>query len=504
MKSQDPEIHWFVAVMVYQSYALLIAFGHMRDILGSLFGFSRYAGVKRKEKQLASLLKPTETFFTRRLYHRIQDCWNRPIASNPGGHIDVMERSTTDNNFSLQTTGKSTRCLNLGSYNYLGFADDWHTTCKNNVMHTLYEYPVSTCASRHEYGNLGIHNDLEKTIAKFLNMESAVVYTMGYNTNTTTIPVICTPGTLLVSDTLNHTSIVNGARASPALVRVFKHNDPTSLEDVLREAIVNGQPRFNRPWKKIIVLVEGIYSMEGAICNLKEIVKVCKKYKAFLYVDEAHSIGALGKTGRGVCEYEGVDSKDIDLLMGTFTKSFGGMGGYIAGSKELIRYIKESSAGFLHHNAMSPVVCQQIITSLNIISGVDGTNIGKTKLKRLQENSNFFRKEMEKIGMHVYGDYNSPIIPCLIYFPAKVAAFSRECLRRRLAVVVVGFPATSVVLSRVRFCISAGHTIEDLAYAVAQIDDVASILCLKYSSNFLGSPTVFPQRHERRLVDDEE
>ena len=95
MKSQDPEIHWFVAVMVYQSYALLIAFGHMRDILGSLFGFSRYAGVKRKEKQLASLLKPTETFFTRRLYHRIQDCWNRPIASNPGGAPVVIDLATT-------------------------------------------------------------------------------------------------------------------------------------------------------------------------------------------------------------------------------------------------------------------------------------------------------------------------------------------------------------------------------------------------------------------------
>ena len=503
---EDPEIHWFVAVMVYQSYALLIAFGHMRDIIGTFFGFSRYAGKTKKEKRLACLLKSTETFYTRRLYHRIQDCWNRPIASNPGGYIEVMERSTEDNNFSLQTTGKTTRCLNLGSYNYLGFADDWKTTCRDNVMLTLREYPMSACASRCEYGNLRVHEAVENTIAKFLKKEAAIVYNMGYNTNTTTIPVICTPGTLLVSDTLNHTSIVNGARASPALVRVFKHNDPASLEDVLRESIVNGQPRFNRPWKKIIVLVEGIYSMEGAICNLKEIVKVCKKYKTYLYVDEAHSIGALGRTGRGVCEYEGVNPEDVDLLMGTFTKSFGGMGGYIAGSKKLINYIKETSAGFLHHNAMSPVVCQQIISSLNIISGKDGTSLGRTKLNRLRENSNYFRREMEKIGMHVYGDYDSPIIPCMIYFPAKIAAFSRECLRRKLAVVVVGFPATSVVLSRVRFCISAGHSIEDLSYAVAQIDDIANIMCLKYSSNFLGRPLILSERRESELelIEDKE
>lgn len=487
---KDPEIQWFVAMMVYQSYALLIAFGHMRDILGSLFGFSRYSaqpGKNSKENnKKAVLLKPTETFYTRRLYHRIQDCWNRPISSNPGGHIDVMERTTTDNNYSLQTTGKSTRCLNLGSYNYLGFADDWQATCKNEVMEALWKYPVSMCASRHEFGTLEIHSKVEETIANFLGKESAVVYTMGYNTNTTTIPVICTPGTLLVSDTLNHTSIVNGSRASPALIRVFKHNDPTSLENVLREAIINGQPRFNRPWSKIIVLVEGIYSMEGAICNLKDIVKICKKYKAYIYVDEAHSIGALGNTGRGVCEYAGVDTDDIDLLMGTFTKSFGGMGGYVAGKKETIEYIKETSAGFLHHNSMSPVVCQQIITSLNIISGADGTDLGRQKLDNLRENSNFFRKEMEKIGMHVYGDYDSPIIPCMIYFPAKIAAFSRECLKRKLAVVVVGFPATSVVLSRVRFCISAGHTREDLTYAVKQIDEIATQLCLKYSANFVG------------------
>lgn len=192
--------------------------------------------------------------------------------------------------------------------------------------------------------------------------------------------------------------------------------------------------------------------MEGAICHLKEIVKICKRYKAYIYVDEAHSIGALGHTGRGVCEYAGVDPKDIDVLMGTFTKSFGGMGGYVAASKEIIEHMKNASAGFRYHNSMSPVVCQQIITALNIISGKDGTDIGRRKLDNLRENSNYFRTEMKKIGMHVYGDYDSPIIPCLIYFPAKIAAFSRECLKRGLAVVVVGFPATSVVLSRVRFC----------------------------------------------------
>ena len=227
--------------------------------------------------------------------------------------------------------------------------------------------------------------------------------------------------------------------------------------------------------------------MEGAICNLKDIVKVCKAHKAYIYVDEAHSIGALGKTGRGVLEHTGVSPNDIDIMMGTFTKSFGGMGGYIAASRRTIDYIKSCSAGTLNHTAMSPIVCEQCITSFRIIMGEDGTTIGRDKIQALADNSNFFRKEMMKMGLHVYGDFDSPIIPVMLYFPSKIAAFSRECLKRDLAVVVVGFPATSVILSRARFCISAGHTKEDLIEAVKKIDEVAQLLCLKYEKSFIGA-----------------
>jgi serine palmitoyltransferase len=172
--------------------------------------------------------------------------------------------------------------------------------------------------------------------------------------------------------------------------------------------------------------------------------------------------------------------------MGTFTKSFGAMGGYIAASKQIIDYLKSQSAGFLYHNSMSPVVCQQILTAFKVIMGEDGTDIGRQKISRLVENSNFFRSEMIRIGLHVYGDMDSPIIPVLIYYPGKIAAFSRECLKRGLAVVVVGFPATSVILSRVRFCISAGHTKEDLQKAVKIIEEVSDILCLRYNNHYLG------------------
>lgn len=397
-----------------------------------------------------------------------------------------MERASKDNNCTMHVTGKTQRCLNLGSYNYLGFADDWRETCRQDVLRAVDEWPLSMCSSRMDFGSVSVHDELERTVARFLGKEAAILYTMGFGTNTSTIPALTGPETLIVSDTLNHTSIVNGARASPAFIRVFKHNDPEHLEDILREAISNGQPRHHRPWKKIIVMVEGIYSMEGSICKLKEIVRVCKLYKAYIYVDEAHSVGALGKTGRGVCEHAGVDPADIDILMGTFTKSFSGMGGYIAASREVIDYIKSISAGILYHNSMSPVVCQQILTAFQVIMGEDGTTVGDQKLHRLVENSNYFRSEMKKIGLHVYGDYDSPIIPVMVYFPAKLPAFSRECLKRGVAVVVVGFPATSVIMSRARFCISAGHTRADLDHAVRVIKEVSDLIFLKYGKNFLG------------------
>eukprot|EP00597_Dinobryon_sp_UTEXLB2267_P003994 CAMPEP_0170076094 /NCGR_PEP_ID=MMETSP0019_2-20121128/13120_1 /TAXON_ID=98059 /ORGANISM="Dinobryon sp., Strain UTEXLB2267" /LENGTH=345 /DNA_ID=CAMNT_0010287497 /DNA_START=458 /DNA_END=1495 /DNA_ORIENTATION=- len=343
------------------------------------------------------------------------------------------------------------------------------------------------CSSRLDFGSIDIHDKLEKLVAEFVGKEAAIVFTMGYGTNATTIPILMGQESLIISDSLNHTSIVNGARAAPCCIRVFRHNDPHHLEEVLREAIIKGQPRHHRAWKKILVMVEGIYSMEGGICNLKEIVQVCKKYKAYIYVDEAHSIGALGRTGRGVCEHTGVDPADIDILMGTFTKSFSGMGGYIAASSAIVAFIRSQAAGLLYHNSLSPVVCQQILAAFNVVSGRDGTTIGQQKIQRLVSNSNYFRSEMLRMGLHVYGDFDSPIVPVLLYYPCKIAAFSRECLKRGLAVVVVGFPATTVIYSRARFCISAGHTREDLDFAIKVIDEVANLLLLKYSRNSIGS-----------------
>ncbi|KAH8965070.1 hypothetical protein BDL97_04G099700 [Sphagnum fallax] len=482
MAMADPEpekeqelakIPYYVALTTYFAYGLLFVYGHFRDFFRSLMK------TEKSEKGYAPLCRDFEDFYTRRLYHRIQDCFNRPIASAPNRTIDVIERVSYDNNKTLFRTNNTRTCLNLGSYNYLGFAshDEY---CTPHVVEALEKFATSTCASQINGGYTVLHEELEQIIAKFVGKPAAMVYGMGFATNSTTIPVLVGKGGLIISDALNHSSIVAGSRGSTAKVAVFQHNTPSHLEQVLREAISEGQPRTHRAWKKIIVVVEGIYSMEGELCRLKEIVAVAKKYKAYIYLDEAHSIGAIGKTGRGICELQGVDPADIDVMMGTFTKSFGSCGGYIAASEDLVKYLRYTSPAHIYATAMSPPAVQQVISALKVILGEDNSDRGAKKLAQVRDNSNFFRDELRKMGCEVLGDEGSPVMPIMLYNPGKIPAFSRECLKRNVAVVTVAFPATPLLLSRARICISASHTREDLEQALQVISEVCDMCHLKY------------------------
>ena len=402
--SQQKKVHLeanipaFVAYTTYLAYATFIFVGHLRDLFAWIFQrgrFLRKAGVYPSDDQswYAPLLKSWEHFYTRRLYTRVQDAFNRPIGSNPGATIEVLERVSDDSQKSMKVLGSPDhldspaqiesyqssphhvvgpdgsarrRCINLGSYNYLGFADDWHATCADDVQGSLKNYGVSIASTRTELGTTHLHKQVEETVARFVGKPAALCFNMGFNTNATTIPALVGRGDLIISDALNHTSIVNGARSSYAAIRIFKHNDVQHLEEILKEAIVMGRPRTRRPWRKILVIVEGIYSMEGEYCDLRNVVRVCKQYGAYVYLDEAHSIGAMGPTGRGCAEYCEVDPKDIDIMMGTFTKSFGAMGGYICASKSIIAHLRKNCVGPFQHNAISPIVCQQVLTAFKV------------------------------------------------------------------------------------------------------------------------------------------
>jgi serine palmitoyltransferase len=421
-----------------------------------------------------------EDFYTRRMYYRIHDCWNRPISSAPGAWIDVMKRTPVDGQKPLELTGQTQHCLNLGSYNYLGFAaqDPYCTPRVEDALDTL---GWGGCGARADAATTPRHVELENAVASFLGKEAAITCGMGFATNSAFLPVLAGKGCLVISDALNHSSIVSGVRGSGAKVKVFDHNDPKALESLLRVSIAEGQPRTGRPWKKIIIIVEGIYSMEGELCKLKDIVAVKKKYKAYLYLDEAHSIGALGDGGRGVCEAAGVDTADVDIMMGTFTKSFGSCGGYIAGSKALIDYLRAECPANLYATAMSPPAVEMVLSALHVVSGQDGSNRGKTKIRGLKDNANYFRAKLLEQGYNVLGDWDSPVMPIMIFNPAKLPAASREMLRRGVAVVVVGFPATPLLTARMRVCISASHSREDLDFALEMFEELADVCALRYA-----------------------
>jgi len=489
---QDAEAQsFFTAITTYMGYIVLTVFGHIRDTFGKVTGITRFRDelIPRSSDE-APLVDPQgNLFYVRRLKFRIQDCFDRPIDGRPGAYIDVMDRSFAPNGKNLVINGKTSHCLNLGSYNYLGFADDWDNSCGKPVRDSLSKYGPSCMSAASDAGYMDIHDELERFVAHFVGKQSAVVFNMGYGTNSTAIPALVGKGSLIISDKLNHTSLVNGCRVAGGSTRAFEHNDMEELERVIRLALVEGQPTndgSHKHWAKIIIMVEGIYSMEGEVCKLKQVVEIAKRYKCYTYVDEAHSIGALGASGRGVCESTGVDPADIDVLMGTFTKSFGGMGGYIAGDESLIRKIRSRCMGVLCGSNLSPVVAQQVLTSFQIIAGLDGTTMGRDKLKQIKDNSNYFRNELKRIGCSVLGDEDSPVIPVMLFNPTKIPAFSRECLKRNLAVVVVGYPAVPVYGARVRFCISAAHTREDLKSALKKIREVCKILNIRYEKSMFG------------------
>ena len=480
----EDEPPYYFLITTYISYLILIVFGHVRDFFGKRFRQKHYRHLKERDGY-APLNSDFDNFYTRRLKMRINDCFSRPITGVPGRFITLLDRKSDDGNYNFKLTGTTTETLNLSSYNYLGFAQS-EGPCADATEQAVKKYGISFTSPRADAGTSELAVEAEDLIAKFVGKPSAMVFSMGFVTNATTFPALVGKGCLMISDELNHSSIRFGARLSGAMIKMFRHNDMRDLERLLREVISQGQPRTHRPWKKILVTVEGLYSMEGTMCNLPALIELKKKYKFHLFIDEAHSIGALGPQGKGVCDYFGIDPAEVDILMGTLTKSFGANGGYIAAEKQIIDKLRVSNAAALFAESPTPPVLVQIASALRIINGEIVPGQGEERLQRLAFNSRYLRLGLKRLGFIVYGHDDSPIIPIMLYNPAKMPAFSHEMLKRKISVVVVGYPATPLVSSRARFCVSAAHTKDDLDRMLTACDQVGDLLQLKFSSGVAG------------------
>ena len=463
----------------YLGYALLTLTGFIREAFWTVS--LKKSSSHHKEAWNSIWWKE---FFTQHMYRRIEECWGRPISGSPSREVRVCIRERPNSGFISQMfhgflpfrlTGEERTCINMASYNYLGFGGI-DKECTPACVAAIRKYGISVGGCRSD-GSLQLHYDLEKEIATFLGKEDAIVMGMGFATNSTLIPaVVCdefgsAKNVLIISDELNHKSIVEGCRLSGATIRSFKHSDMEFLDEMLA---VETRKKI---WSKIFIFVEGVYSMEGGYCKIREIVRLRSKYGVFVWLDEAHSIGAVGATGRGVTELFQVPTSHIDVLMGTFTKSFGSAGGYICGSRALMAQVRSLSVGWTEASAMTPLCAAQALSSFKAMQSPRGLK----KIQQLRDNSDYFRNQLVQLGCRVVGDLHSPVVCAMLVHPEKIYAFSQECLKRNLAVVVVGFPATPVLLSRVRFCLSAAHSQRDLDKVIATLSTVVDLVGIKYA-----------------------
>ncbi|XP_061730161.1 serine palmitoyltransferase 2 [Cydia pomonella] len=449
------------AALTQFSFFLLIFLSYINQLL-----FPPKVATERKREGYAPLYNPFDQFYSRYVYRRVRHCFNRPVCSTPEAEITLKERATDDYNWTFRFTGRELKCVNLGSYNYLGYRGG-----NADVEAATRRYGLALGSSRAELGSCPLHAQLESELAEFLGVEAAVVVGMGFATNSLMLPGLLAPGALVLSDENNHASLILGLRLAGVAVRVFRHNDVRHLEQLARRARAEGK------WDKIVIVVEGVYSMEGSVAALPAVIALKKRLGLQLYLDEAHSIGALGPRGRGATDACGVDPKDVDVLMGTFTKSFRAAGGYIAGSRRLVSWVRLHGHAHAYAHSMAPPVAAQVLSALRDLRAAPG----QARVAALRDNTRYFRERLRAMGVVTYGHPQSPVVPMMVYSFSKMAACVERLTAAGVAAVGVGFPATPLHQARIRFCLSAAHTREQLDKALAAIEAAADELGLRYS-----------------------
>jgi 8-amino-7-oxononanoate synthase len=345
--------------------------------------------------------------------------------------------------------------VSFSSFNYIGTSG--HPSVVAAVKRAVERFGASASASRLVSGEKTIHRELERELAGFLGVEAALVFVGGHSTNETTLGHLFGPGDLILHDALAHNSIVQGAILSGARRRAFPHNDWKTLDKLLAEL----RPTYRR----VVIAIEGVYSMDGDIPDAPRFVELKKRHKAFLYVDEAHSLGVLGATGRGIGEHFRLDPRDVDIWMGTLSKSLGSCGGYIAGGPALIEYLKYTAPGFLFATAISPSNTAAALASLKLLQAEPG------RVARLRANSELFLNLARERGLDTGTSAGSPVVPVILGNSLDCLRLSQALFERGISALPILHPAVEEKAARLRFFITSEHTeaqLRDTAAAVAE------------------------------------
>ncbi|BDP77210.1 glycine C-acetyltransferase [Enterococcus faecium] len=354
--------------------------------------------------------------------------------------IDILE---SENGACIIVDGK--KMINLASNNYLGFAN--REELKKACIEATETYGVGAGAVRTINGSLKIHQQLEEKIAEFKGTEAAIAFQSGFNCNMGAISAVMTKEDAILSDELNHASIIDGCRLSGAKIIRIKHQDMKDLEKKAKEAIES------KKYKKIMYITDGVFSMDGDIARLPEIIPIVEKYGLITYVDDAHGSGVTGK-GAGTVKHFGLSDK-IDMQMGTLSKAIGVVGGYVAGSKTLIDWLKARSRPFLFSTSLTPGAAAAALASITLMQE------HPELVEKVWENANYFKEELKKVGYNI-GMSETPITPVILGDEKVTQTFSKKLIEHGIYAKPIVYPTVPLGTGRIRNMPTAEHTREML------------------------------------------
>ncbi|WP_430509335.1 glycine C-acetyltransferase [Gottfriedia solisilvae] len=345
--------------------------------------------------------------------------------------------------------------INLSSNNYLGFATEPRLI--KAALDATEKYGVGAGAVRTINGTMDIHEELEKTIAKFKKTEAAIAFQSGFNCNMGAISAVMSKKDAILSDELNHASIIDGCRLSGAKIIRVKHQDMDDLREKAREATTSGQ------YEKVMYIADGVFSMDGDVANIPEIVKIAEEFGLITYIDDAHGSGVMGN-GAGTVKHFGLSDK-IDFQIGTLSKAVGVVGGYVAGSQQLIDWLKVRARPFLFSTSLTPAAAAACIEAIRIMSEEPET------IEKLWENGNYLKAGLSKLGFNI-GDSETPITPCIIGDENLTQTFSKRLYEEGVYAKSIVFPTVPLGTGRIRNMPTAAHTKEMLDEVLAIYEKV--------------------------------
>jgi 8-amino-7-oxononanoate synthase len=346
--------------------------------------------------------------------------------------------------------------LNFSSYNYLGLAG--HPAVNKAAREAIDRYGTSASASRLVAGERPIQRELEEALAELYGVEDCVVFVSGHATNVSTIATLFGPKDLIVHDALIHNSVLEGARLSGAQRRSFPHNDLAALDALLTD--IRGQ------FERVLIVVEGHYSMDGDVPDLPRLIEIKQRHQAFLMVDEAHALGVLGQTGKGSHEHYGIAGTDVDIWMGTLSKTLAGCGGYIAGTRVLVELLKYAAPGFVYSVGISPPLAAASLAALRLMQK-EPERVG-----RLQQNAQRFLQLAREAGLDTGRSQGYAIIPIILGGSIKVTKLSNQLFERGINVQPIVYPAVEEKAARLRFFISSMHSEAHLSAVIDALADL--------------------------------